>query len=99
MGDTARGTFTSKELGAFINDQKRAKYQRQAAEFVATINAKATSDFGDEIAADPTFGNMTQEQQAIAQMFFVLGYVKGSLTTSLELNKLIDKTIKETQKQ
>src|SRR5215471_764450 len=95
MGDTARGTWGSKELGAFVDAERRVRYMKQATDFVATINQRATSDFADEITNHPGFTNAPQEWQAIAQMFYILGYSKGSLTTSLEINKLLEKTIKE----
>ena len=92
MGDTATGTWTSRELGTFIGNQK-------AAEFVATINSRAASDFGEEIASDPVFGDMKPEQKSIAQMFYVLGYAKGSLTTALEINKMLAAAIEKKEKE
>jgi hypothetical protein len=87
MGDTATGTWGSRELGAHIDREKAAKRLLEAAEYVATIDAKATSDFADEIATMPSFTNCTQELQAVAQQFYKLGYTRASM-------KLVQKTIK-----
>ena len=87
MGDTANGTWTSRELGAHIDREKAIKRLQEAAEYVATIDAKATSEFADEIAALPAFIRCSQELQAVAQQFYKLGYIRASV-------KLVTESIK-----
>ena len=95
MGDTANGTWTSKELGAFIDKERRKPAKQALADWAATIGTHAASDFADEIAHLNIFKNAAPSHQAIAQMFFILGYEKGSLATAMLINKMIDEKLKE----